>query len=317
MTCRNPARRFLRLAILGPTCSGKSATALELARRLDGELISCDSMQVYRGMDVGTAKPTADEQRYVRHHLVDVLDISEPYNVNIFLELCRPVLDGLAHDGKNAVLAGGSGLYARSLLYGHQLLPSQKDVYAAIWSDIQSGQLDSLVAELARVSPACAESVRQNPRHVARAVEILRLTSMTPDNPRLQPPSAVRDSWLEIVILPPWDEHRRLIAMRTRKMLESGWIEETRRLMDAGLEKSPTARQALGYPEVAAYLRGEIPNLAELESRITTKTCQLAKRQRTWFRHQHPSAIQLPVFMFDADAGAKTCLEILRERGMA
>ncbi len=113
-----------RLAILGPTCSGKSAAALELARLLDAEIISCDSMQVYRGMDIGTAKATPEEQCLVRHHLVDVLEIGEPYNVNRFMEMCRPVLDDLTRRGKSCILAGGSGLYARSLLYGHQLLPS-------------------------------------------------------------------------------------------------------------------------------------------------------------------------------------------------
>lgn len=306
-----------RLAILGPTCSGKSATALELARQLGGEIISCDSMQVYRGMDIGTAKPTKAEQNIVPHHLVDALNIAEPYNVNRFLELCRPVLDGLSNSGKAAVLAGGSGLYARSLLYGHQLFPANRELAAEVWAEVQSGKLGNLIEELARISPACAENTRKNPRHVARAVEVLRLTGMTPDDPRLQPPRGFgRDGWAEIVIVPPWEEHRRQIAVRARKMLGAGWIEETRRLMDAGLESSPTARQALGYPEVAAYLRGEIQSLGELESRITTKTCQLAKRQRTWFRHQHPNAVQLPVFMFDPESGVKNCLEILRERGI-
>lgn len=308
----------LRIAILGPTCSGKSATALELTAQLGGELISCDSMQVYRGMDIGTAKPTPAEQQRVRHHLVDVLDISQPYNVNVFLELSRPVVDTLGRRGTPCVLAGGSGLYARSLLYGHQLLPSDKAVYGVVWEAVVAGTTNDLLAELAQASPACAESVRQNPRHLARAVEILRLTGMAPDHPLLQAQYPKTDSgtWHEIVILPPWPEHRELIARRTQKMLADGWIEETRRLLDAGLENAPTARQALGYPEIMAYLRGEIKSLDELESRIATKTIQLARRQRTWFKHQHPKAVQVPAFMFDPAEGVKTCLEILHGQGV-
>ena len=307
----------LRIAILGPTCSGKSATALELAAQLGAEIISCDSMQVYRGMDIGTAKPTPDEQQRVCHHMVDVLDLSQPYNVNIFLDRCRPVINTLNHTPTACVLVGGSGLYARSLLYGHRLLPSDKNVYAAVWAAVQAGQIEELVAELATASPACAVTVGKNPRHLARAVEILRLTGMTPDNPLLRADNANTEGgiWHEIIIIPPWPEQRELIAARTRKMLADGWIEETRRLLDAGLENAPTARQALGYLEIIAYLRGEITRREELESRIATKTMQLARRQRTWFKHQHPHAIQVPAFMFDPTAGVETCLKILRGRG--
>ncbi len=277
-------------------------------------------MQVYRGMDIGTAKATPEEQCLVRHHLVDVLEIGEPYNVNRFMEMCRPVLDDLTRRGKSCILAGGSGLYARSLLYGHQLLPSDKAVYSDVWRQVLEGRLDALAAELAAISPDCAANVRRNPRHLARAVEILRLTGMAPDHPALQPvpvPETPENRWTEIVIMPPWPEHRECIARRTRQMLDGGWIEETQRLLEAGLEQAPTARQALGYPEVAAHLRGEIKTADELGARIAAKTIQLARRQRTWFRHQHPRAVQLPLFMLDPVAGAEACLEILRNPSAA
>jgi len=308
----------LRIAILGPTCSGKSATALALAAGLGADLISCDSMQVYRGMDIGTAKPTKEEQRRVPHHLVDVLALAQPYNVNIFLELCRPIIDTLGRTQTPCVLAGGSGLYARSLLYGHRLLPADKTVYAAAWAAVLDGHMAELVAELATLSPACAATVGKNPRHLARAIEVLRLTGMAPDNPRQQGqnPGINPGNWHEIVIIPPWPEHREMIAARTRKMLADGWIEETRQLMDVGLETAPTARQALGYPEILSFLHGNIKNRDELATLITTKTIQLARRQRTWFKHQHPSAIQIPAFMFEPTIGVKICQEILRGQGV-
>lgn len=287
------ADRPLRLAILGPTCSGKSTLALELAHQLSAEIISCDSMQVYRGMDVGTAKPSATERHRVVHHLIDILDISEPYSVSRFLENCPPLLQFSAPASRNLILVGGSGLYARAFLYGFTLRPADPAIAREL--AMEAGTPDGLrrlLAELASVAPEQAARTGANPRRLVRAVEVLRITGRPPEPHVPQSPmlACATGPWQQIIFLPPWEEHRRAIHERTRQMLRSGWIDETCELAKRGLEQSPTARQALGYPEVIQYLAGKIDSIDALAAAITQRTVQYARRQRTWFRHQHPGA---------------------------
>lgn len=309
------------LAILGPTASGKSAVALALAACLNGEIISCDSMQVYRGLDIGTAKPSATERRQVRHHLVDICDISQRFSAAAFADAANAALhrtDGWL--GKVPILAGGTGLYARTLVYGQNLLPSDPAVYRQVLNDAMAGGDEALYRELADKSGACAEKCRANPRRLYRAVEVLRLTGLTPGAlalAGLQPQAngalpatggGARCLWLQIILMPSTEWHHLAIRQRTRAMLKAGWIDETRELCRAGLAESPTARQALGYRDIINFLGGT--NLVDLEDTICHHTIQYARRQRTWFRHQHPGAIAIAC---DATAPLETIAKRIAE----
>lgn len=287
------------LAILGPTASGKSAVALELARRLGAEMVSCDSMQVYRGLDIGTAKPTPAERAAVPHHLIDLLPISEPFNVARFCALARPGLREIAARGRSVILAGGSGLYAKALIYGVSLQPADAALAARVWDEVQAeGGRERLLEELRHVSPELAAAVAANPRRLARAVEVARLTGkdlrpLAESSPAMAAGSAA--TWLQIVLDPDPDLLRGRIRRRVGEMLDAGWIEETKQLVGQGLLETPTARQALGYVLIAQFLAGVITARPELEALLVAKTWQYAKRQRTWFRHQHPGAVMLSV----------------------
>lgn len=302
----------LRLALLGPTASGKSAVAMELARRLDTHILSCDSMQLYREMDVGTAKPSIAERREIPHHLIDLLDIGEPCNAHRYCELAHAELASMPPETP-ALLVGGSGLYAHALLYGRRLLPADPATARDVWAQVTAGGLDDLIRELATVSPTLADKVRGNPRRVARAVEILRITGKAMDDPELtgKNPAAGEPEegtplpgWIQVVLLPERSVHREWIRHRTGIMLRQGWIDEAGRLIAKGLLETPTARQALGYAEIGRFLRGEIRTEAELAELLAVKTSQYARRQRTWFRHQHPGAVTLEFSAPDATAVA-------------
>lgn len=280
------------LAVLGPTCAWKSGTALLLAGELDGEILSCDSMQVYRGLDVGTAKPSPGDRARRPHHFVDMLNLDEPWDASRFVAAARPLLAEIRSRSRVPILAGGTGLYARALLYGLSLLPADRDLFARIERELAAPEgAERLRGELlaaARNPAAAPPDTLRNPRRLARAVEVLRLTGsppweLTPERPAV-PALPVR----QFLLLPSLAVLRPRIEQRTDWMLEHGWIEETETAMAAGLLRSPTARQALGYRDIAAYLRGEIPSRQALRETLVGRTVQYARRQRTWFRHQHP-----------------------------
>ncbi len=289
--CRN-------IAILGPTGSGKTAVAHELAARMNAAIVSCDSMQVYRGLNIGSDKPApADLQRF-NYHLIDMLEMTESWNLDRFLRQARPLIKSLNHRGKSVLLVGGTGLYAKALIYHYQLPAADSAIYREIFARTTTAEgraelhEEVLAGEGGNVPP----DLLRNPRRLARAVEIVRLQGRLPEN--FVEIDAGREStgfdrFSQFIIMPPDRELRQAIARRTRQMIERGWIEETRALLDGGLQQSPTARQVLGYSLVAAWLRGEVDSLEELARRIEQRTWQYARRQRTWFRRQHPGACLL------------------------
>ncbi len=288
------------VAVLGPTCSWKSAVAVILAEALHGEVVSCDSMLVYRGLDIGTAKPTPAERRGVPHHLCDVLAPAQACDAALYVRLAQDCLADIEGRGRTAVLAGGTGLYARALLYGQALLPADDDLAKAILARLaEPDGLAALRAELSDAAHASGTMVPsatiQNPRRLARAVEVLRLTGRLPWSLHGTPaPGPVR-RFRQIILLPEMAVLRPRIARRTLGLLNSGWIEETRQLVAQGLLDTPSARQALGYADIAAFLRGEITSVTDLVDVITRRTIRFARRQRTWFRHQHPGARTLVI----------------------
>jgi len=274
----------LPVFLAGPTAAGKSAVALELAERLNGEIISVDSMQVYRGLDIGTAKPSAEEQKRVPHHLIDVTGMEESFDAARFVALARAAMEDIRSRQRVPIFCGGTGLYFRAFLEGlGEAPPSDPKIRA----ELAATPLETILTELEQRDPATFQRIdRKNPRRVIRALEVIRLTG--------RPFSAQRAVWgAEHAIMaghfigltrPPGELLDR-INRRVDAMFDRGLVAETTALLARGLEKNPTAMLALGYRQVAEHLRGErgLPETVEL---VKIRTRQFAKRQLTWFRRQ-------------------------------
>lgn len=270
------------LCLAGPTASGKSAVALCLAERLGGEIISVDSMQVYRGLDVGTAKPAPAERARVPHHLIDVADLHESFDAAQFVRRAAQAETAIRARGRTPIFCGGTGLYFKAWLNGLGTSPAA-DV--SLRAELERAPLDELLRELARRDPVAYEQIdRRNPRRVVRALEAIRLGG--------KPFSAQRAAWNSDVPRTPLfalrraapDLHQRIEA-RVDAMFAGGLVEETRRLLTAGLEQNRTAMQAIGYRQVVEHLRGQRP-LDETIALVKQRTRQFARRQMTWLRHQ-------------------------------
>jgi tRNA dimethylallyltransferase len=270
--------------LVGPTAVGKSAVALQLARRLNAEIISADSMQVYRGMDIGTAKPGAAERSQVLHHLIDVCDIMEPFDVKRFVDLANEAIQDIRARKKTAVVAGGSGLYVRALRHGLFEGPSRN---AQLRARLERRSAPELFEELQRLDPVTARGIdRHNPRRLVRALEVLYETGMPIRELQTQwdTDSAQRSAPAIGLTRERTDLDQR-IDRRIDEQMAAGWVEEVRRLLPLGLEENTTAMQAAGYRELVAHARGDL-SLADAVALIKTRTWQLAKRQLTWFRRE-------------------------------
>ncbi len=268
--------------LAAPTASGKSALALELAERLGLEIVSADAMQVYRGMDIGTAKPTLGEQARVRHHLIDVANPDEPFSVADYVRLAeRAIADALSR-GALPLVVGGAGFYLRSLAEGLPTTPpADPERQAELWARLERKGLDSLVKVLEAESPEDAARAQRNPRRVVRALEILLRTGQPPSAFPRTPPAFRYET---AVLLPNPETLAARIAARTERMFARGLVAE----VEALLERYPalaTARQAIGYKEVIRHLEDE-STLQEAEAAVTLATTQYAKRQRTFFRKE-------------------------------
>jgi tRNA dimethylallyltransferase len=274
------------LFLVGPTAVGKSEIALCLAERLNGEIISVDSMQVYRGLDVGTAKPSAEERRRVPHHLIDVVDLNEPFDAAQFVRLARAAAANVQSRGRVPILCGGTGLYFKAFLEG---LGDAPPADARLRAELEATPLSELLRELEQRDPATFAKIdRRNPRRVLRAIEVIRLTGRPFSSQRAawEPPSAKRDLHLFGLARETADLHARINA-RVDAMFRNGLVSETERLLQRGLADNRTAMQAIGYRQVVEHLRGE-RSLAETIELVKIRTRQFAKRQMTWFRRQLP-----------------------------
>ena len=268
------------VAIVGPTASGKSALALRAAERSGGEIVSADSRQVYRGMDVGTAKPTAAERARIPHHCIDLVDPSEPYDVARYQRDGRAALADVASRGKTAYVVGGTGLYVRALLDGLLLdaAPTDPELRARLERRADAEGPAALHRELARIDPAAAERVDvRNARRVVRYLELAMLAGRVPQEREAK--VAARRIGLD----PPraWLDQR--IGARVRQMVDDGVLEETRRLVDGGVNERLPSMSGHGYVHWAAHLRGEIGLDAAIVA--TAKDVRAySRRQMTWFR---------------------------------
>ncbi|HEX3800765.1 MAG TPA: tRNA (adenosine(37)-N6)-dimethylallyltransferase MiaA [Verrucomicrobiae bacterium] len=276
------------LWLAGATATGKSAVAILLAEHLHGEIISVDSMQVYRGLDIGTAKPNAADQRRVRHHLIDVAELTQPFDAAQFVRSANEAVKEIQARGRRPIFCGGTGLYFKAFLDG---LGEAPPADAALRAKLEATPLVELLDELSQKDPATFEKIdRQNPRRVIRAVEVIRLTG--------KPFSAQRSEWPKQnktgeappmiwgLARQPADLHAR-INERVDGMFEHGLVAEVKKLLEQGLEQNRAAMQAIGYRQVVEHLRGE-HSLAQTIELVKIRTRQFAKRQLTWFRRQLP-----------------------------
>ena len=280
--------------LTGPTAVGKTEWALAWAEQHGAEIVSCDSLLVYRGMDIGTAKPTAAERARVPHHLIDVVAVEERYDVQRFVREARVAVDGIFARGRAVLVAGGSGFYLRSFFAPvSDDLAVDPALRAELESRLASGGLAALVAELTALNPGGLGALDvQNPRRVLRALERCRtagrtLMEVAAEFRRKPAPFADCDVRCVRLDRTPADLETR-IGTRVRAMLAAGLVAEVRRLAAAGLRDNPSAARAIGYRETLDCLAGRIRE-AELEPLIGRNTRALVKKQRTWFRTQLPA----------------------------
>ena len=277
------------IAVVGPTASGKSALALELAKRHGGEIISCDSMQVYKRMNIGTAKPSESEMAEVRHHMIDIAEPSEPFSCEDYVRLAALAIEDCVSRGKLPILCGGTGLYLDALLRGGNSAPSfdTAEIRATLNERVAKEGIMPLYAELCEVDPESAAAIHpNNEKRVIRAMEIYLSCGVTKSE--LDRRSKEFDSPYDAKVIGLAYDDRAVLYSRIDKrvdlMLDGGLIDETRSLMDEGVfERNSTAAQAIGYKELLGYMRGE-QMLDEAVAGLKTATRRYAKRQMTWFR---------------------------------
>lgn len=272
------------ILLTGPTATCKSAVALALAERIGGEIVSVDSMQVYRGLDLGTAKPSREERARIPHHLVDVVGLAEVFDAAKFVLLATEAVTGIQARGRTPILCGGTGMYFNAWLNG---LGSAPPPDAALRAELEAKPLPELLDELARTDPVTFDEIDlENRRRIVRAVEVVRLTGRPFSQQRAAwPDRAPALAGRSFGIVRDRDAQRRRIDARVDAMFSAGLIDETRTLLAQGLGENRTAMQAIGYRQVVEHLRGERSRLETIDQ-VKTKTRQFAKRQLTWFRGQ-------------------------------
>ena len=271
------------IAVFGPTASGKSALGLALAQELDGEVVNVDSMQLYRGMDIGTAKLTPAEREGIPHHQLDVWDVTETASVARYQRDAIADVESIMARGKTPILVGGSMLYAQALVDDWQFPPTDPAVRAKYEARRVEIGTDALHEELAQVDPAAAAIIEdKDPRRTVRALEVIELTGKP--YKASQPPKDAPPRWgtrlLGLRTTADWLNPR--IELRTRQMFERGLIEEVERLQAQGLVADSTAGRAIGYAQVFQAQRGEL-TWDEAVERTITGTRRYVRRQRSWF----------------------------------
>jgi tRNA dimethylallyltransferase len=276
------------VAVVGPTGSGKSALALRLAEERGGEVVSCDSLQVYRGLDVGSAKATAEERARVPHHLVDIRNPDEDFSAADYAHLARAAVADITARGRLPIVAGGTGLYLRALLTGLFEGPSRDEALRARLEGMADRFGNArLHRALRRVDAEAAARIQPEDRlRVIRALEVFRLTGRPLSEQHRSGTEPLRGYRTLIVgLAPDREELRRRVEGRTREMFARGLLEEVRGLIARGYGPERRPLQAIGYRQAVEVLAGRL-GVADAEAAIVTETMRYAKRQRTWFRHQ-------------------------------
>ena len=293
------------ICIAGPTASGKTALAVELAKSFNGEVVSCDSMQIYKRMDIGTAKPTNEEMDGIPHHMLDVCEPDEDFSVSKYCEMATPIVDDIIARGKTAIIAGGTGLYMDSLIKGNDFAPFPATGHRQrLEEKLNKVGLDAMIAELAAIDPEAVERSQKNPRRIIRALEVFYETgeTITAHNLRTQAiPPRYSPLWLGLDFDPRKLLYDR-IDLRVGIMLEMGLEKEIRDLLSSGIPATCTAMQAIGYKEFLAAMDGQC-SMEEAADQVRQSSRRYAKRQLTWFRrnpnmnwlvrHEHEGAEEI------------------------
>lgn len=271
------------IAVVGPTAAGKSELAVDLAVELDGEVVNADSMQLYRGMDIGTAKLTTAERRGVPHHLLDVLDVTQPATVAEFQRRAREAIGDCSRRGVPSIVVGGSALYVRAVIDRFEFPGTDPELRRRLEEELAAVGAEAMHRRLAANDPAAAAAIlSSNGRRIVRALEVIELTggefvASLPDRVYFY------DRVIQIGVDVPRDVLDRRIADRVDRMWSAGLVDEVRRLAAAGLRDGRTASRALGYAQVLRYLDGEWSE-DETRSEIVRATRRFARRQDSWFR---------------------------------
>lgn len=274
------------ICIVGPTASGKTSLAIEIAKHYDCEIVSADSMQIYKGMDIATAKPTLSEQDGIKHHLIDFLDIDKTFSVAQYCDMAHGIIRDIYAKGKTPILVGGTGLYIDSLINNITFsdADSDEDLRKALYSEFESNGVESLLKMLYKIDPDTASKleVEKNPKRIIRAIEVYKTTGITMSQYNAN--SRLNDSPYRVVKIGLTATDRQYlydrINNRVDSMVQSGLIEEAKSFVNENM--SSTSSMAIGYKELMPYLQGE----AELETCIENlkmQTRRYAKRQLTWF----------------------------------
>jgi tRNA dimethylallyltransferase len=301
------------LTIVGATATGKSAVALELADSVGAEIVNADALQVYRGLEIGTAKPSREDRRRIAHHLLDILEPHEPFSAGEFARRARAVIAEIRDRRRLPLLVGGSGLYLRALIGGISPIPAvAPELRGRLRRRLEGEGAESLRAELRRLDPTTAERLAPaDTQRLLRALEVVLGTGRPLSSWIAERP--VGDGGIEAVwiglTLPRALLYDR-IAARVERMLAAGWVDEVRLLLAAGHDPSLPAFQAIGYRELAAHVAGEC-TLEEATERIIRATRRYAKRQITWFRRQ-PDVEWFPA----AETSASAILDHLERTGL-
>ena len=275
------------ICIAGPTASGKTALAVEIAKLTNGEVVSCDSMQIYKRMDIGTAKPTPDEMQGIPHHMIDVAEPDEDFSVSRYCCMAAPIVDDIVTRGKTAVIAGGTGLYMDSLIRGNDFAPfpstGQRERLAA---QADAEGMESMLNWLRSIDPEAAARLHLADRkRIIRALEVYLETgeTITEHNRRTQAlPPRYSPLWLGLDFTDRAELYRR-IDLRVELMLEAGLVEEIQNLLASGIPEKCTAMQAIGYKEFVEALDGQC-TIKEAAAQVQQSSRRYAKRQLTWFR---------------------------------
>ena len=275
------------ICIAGPTASGKTALAVELAKELHGEVVSCDSMQVYRRMNIGTAKPTPEEMQGIPHHMLDVAEPWEDFSVSRYCELATPIVEDILSRGQTAIIAGGTCLYMDSLIRGNDFAPfPSTGVRERLEAQADAEGMEAMLAWLRSLDPDSAARLHLSDRkRILRALEVYLETgeTITAHNRRTQAlPPRFRPLWLGLDFADRGELYRR-IDLRVEEMLRQGLLEEIRELLASGIPPKCTAMQAIGYKEFVEAVQGSLPVEQAVEE-VKKSSRHYAKRQLTWFR---------------------------------
>lgn len=274
------------LVLVGPTAAGKSALAMQLARLERGELVSADSVQVYRGVDIGSAKPSAAEQAEIPHHGIDLVDPGADFDAHAWARHADAAIEAIRSRGAHPIVVGGTGLYVRALLHGlSRVPPISEAVRAEVRRALDERGAPALHEALAQVDPAAAARIEPtDPQRIGRALEVYRETGRTLSS--FQAEHGFREQRHRALVIGLWPPREVLygrIEARVHRMIAAGWVEEVRQLLAAGVPEGCAALSALGYREVVAHLRGEI-SAERLPEAIALGHRRYARRQLTWFR---------------------------------